>query len=298
MASVYGSNVPTVFHKTLNIIWGDETKTEPSWKGYLEEKTVSKRWFEDIEMVDPGLWDETDEGNDLALDEYSEGIVVRFRPVKFSKRLVIPEEIIEDAEYERAYDATRMLGRTCVQTQNYNAVAILNNAFDSNFVGGDGLEMCSTLHVIKGGATVSNELATPLSPSNTAVQTMLIACEKMPGTNGYVTGIRMTKLFGPSNHKWRFKEILKSEKRDDTSNNAVNALKGELSDQYASVPEMTSTTNWFAKTNAMGGGRFFWRRKPRFRQTPSYEDETTVYTGSARWVVGYANWRWVHGSAI
>jgi hypothetical protein len=292
MASVHGGNIPNMFHRTLGAVWSSELeKTEPKWKGYLEEKSTDKRWFDDVEMVDPGLWSETDEGNTIDLDDFSEGIVVRYRPIKFGKRLVIPEEIEEDAVYDEAYDATRMLVRTCVQTQDYYAVGILDDAANTNVVGGDGVTLANASHKIKGGSTVSNILSPALSPSNTAVQTMLIACEKMIGGNGYIVGITLKNLFGPSNQKFRFKEILKSEKRDDTANNAINALKGELSDTYFSVPHMASTTNWFGRTNVMRGAMFVWRRKPRFRNSPSQRDETKEYTGSARFIVSWTNWR-------
>lgn len=299
MPSVYGGNVPDVFHPTLGAIWTQELENaKPSWMGYLDEKSTKKRWFDDVEMADPGLWDETDEGNDLELDEYGEGLVTRYRPMKFSKRLIIPEEIFEDAAYEEAYDATRMLARTCIQTQSYDAVALLDGA--GSFTQVDGVAMISTAHPIRGGAAVSNALggATPLTPSNTAVKNMLVMCEKFVGTNGWISGVKLTKLFGPSDHKWRFKEILRSEQKDDTANNAINALRGELSSEYASVPEMSSTTNWFGKTNSMRGLMFIWRRKPRYRQTSNNENETTIYTGSARWTKGFSNFRGVIGSLI
>lgn len=292
MASVHGGNIPNLFHKTLGAVWSAELdKMEPKWKGYLEEKSTDKRYFDDVEMVDPGLWTETDEGNVIDLDDYSEGITVRYRPIKFAKRLVIPEEIEEDAVYEEAYDAVKMLARTCVQTQDYYAVGILDDANNSNVVGGDGVSLGSASHVVKGGGTVSNILSPALTPSNTAVQTMLIACEKMVGSNGYIVGITLRNLFGPTNQKFRFKEILKSEKRDDTANNAINALKGELSDTYYSVPHMASTSNWFGRTNAMRGAMFVWRRKPRFRKSGENRSETTEHTGSARFLVNWTNWR-------
>lgn len=297
--SAQTGNFPSVYHKILGEVWSDEgNETQAVWKQYLEEKTTNKKYFDDVELVEPGLWSETEEGADLALDDYSEGIKKRYEAKKFSKRLIIPDELKEDSQYPEIYDAVRMLRQTCESTQDYDAVGILNDAFTGSFnygLSGDNVAVCSASHLIRGGATVSNVI-TPLSPSNPAVQAMLVAAEKMPGTNGFIRSIRLMKIVGPTNHKWRFKEILKSELKDDTANNAINALKGELSSNYVSVPYMASTTNWFGKTNVKRGAMWFWRRKPRFKAGEEIRNETEIHTGSARWDKGVSNWRAFIGS--
>jgi hypothetical protein len=294
--SVLSNNFQNIWFKILGEVWYDEgEKTAPIWSQYLDEKSTDKKYFDDIELVDPGLWSETDEGADLDLDDFGEGIKTRYEPKKFSKRLIIPEELEEDGQYEQAYDAARMLRRTCTVTQDYDAVNILNSAFDTTVTFGDGVAMCVTNHPIRGGSTVSNAFATPISPSNTAVATMLIQAEKMPGTNGFRYGVRLKKIVCPTNQKFRFREVLKSQQRDDTANNAINAIAGDLESEPVSVPFMSSTTNWFGKTDAMRGGMFVWRRKPRFRRSNDINNETKIFTGSARWVVGMSNFRWVIG---
>lgn len=291
-ASAGSNNFSSIWHKILGAVWSDEmAKSTPMWGEYLEEKTTVKKYFDDVEMVDSGLWSETDEGNDLDLDDFGEGIKTRYEVKKFAKRLIIPEELEEDGQYPEAYDASRILARTGQLTQDYDAVGMLNNMFDTTVTWGDGQAWMSASHPIRGGGTVSNVLATPLSPSNTAVQAMIIIAEKMPGTNGFRHGLKLLKIVCPTNQRFRFAEILKSEKKDDTSNNAVNALAGELQAKPVAVPFMSSTTNWMGKTNAMRGALFVWKRKPRFRQTSEFSNETKIFTASARWVTGVSNFR-------
>jgi hypothetical protein len=298
MASAYSGNFGSVFHKILGAVWSDQrAKSEPVWKQYLQEKSTVKKYFDDVELVDPGLWSETDEGADIDLDDYSQGIITRYEPKKLAKRLIIPEELEEDSQYTEIYDATRMLATTCESTQDYDAVQVLNDAFlGASLVSGDNVAYCSASHVLRGGPTVSNIISPALSPSNTAVQAMLIIAEKMPGTNAFIKGVKLLKIVCATNSKWRFKEILKSEQKDDTANNAVNALKGELSATPVSVPYMSSTTNFFGVTNVERGGMFIWRRKPRFRQSNVETSEVKQFTGSARWTKGVSNWRYFIGS--
>jgi hypothetical protein len=299
LASVYSGNFPSVFHKILGAVWTDEAeKSEPVWKQYLQEKSTIKKFFDDIELVEPDLWNETDEGADLDLDDYSQGITKRYEAKKFSKRLIIPEELEEDSQYDEITDAVRMLQNTCELTQDYDAVGLLNDAFNGTTdsgLAGDGVAVCSGSHLIRGGATVSNVISPTLSPSNVAIQAMLISAETMPGTNGRIRPIKLEKVVGSANLKWRFKEILKSEQKDDTANHTINSIKGSLSSEPVSVPFMSSTTNYFGITNVKRGAMFIWRRKPRFRNSNVETSETKQYTGSARWTKGVSNWRYFIG---
>ncbi len=292
LPSVMEGSVQDLFQKTLGTIWNASLKSKtPVWKDYLDEKSTDKRFYDDVEMVDPGLWTETDEGSDIELAEYAQGIVTRYRPIKFAQRLVIPEEIEEDAVYEEAYAATAMMGRTCVSTQDVYAVGLIDDAANTNVTWGDGVTLANSAHPIRGGSTISNILSPAVLPSNSAIQLILTAAAKMRGGNGYLAPVDVTKVCGPVNHYWRFKEILKSERKDDTANNAINALKGDLSSDPVKIPYMSSSTNWFAKTNAMGGMVWVWRRKPRYKNSGEIKSESTVYVGSFRATTGVSNWR-------
>ena len=293
--STLSNNWSAVWFKILGAVWASsEAKNEPVWKGYLDEISTDKKYFDDVERVGPGLWAETDEGADRDLDDFGQGIITRYEAKKFSKRLIIPEELEEDSQYPEIYDATRMLQETCTLTQDYDAVGVLNDATTTanGRVGGDGQAMCSASHPIRGGSTVSNLLPTPLAPANTAMATMLVLIDKLANPSGFITGgYKAMKVVGPSNYRFRMKEIWKSEQKDDTTNNAINSLMGEGVGAYVPVPFMSSTTNWFMRTNVKRGAMFVFRRKPRLRQTSNNENETKIATGSARWTTGFSDWR-------
>lgn len=300
LANVFSGNFPSVYHKILGKVWMDEeVKSEPYWKQYLEEVETVKKYYDDVELVMPDLWGETDEGADMDLDDYSQGLTKRYEAKKFTKRLIIPEELKEDSQYPEIYDAVRMLQQTCRLTQDYDAVGLLNDAFtgatDSG-TAGDLVSVCNLSHLIRGGGTVSNILSPALSPSNTAIQGMLIIAEKMPGTNGRTIPVRLTAIVTPTDQKWRFREILRSEGKDDTANRTINALKGELSSDPRGIPFMSSKTNFFGLTDVKRGAMFVWRRKPRFKAGNMQENETEQHTGSARWTKGVSNWRKLIGS--
>ncbi len=301
-ASTYSNNWSAVWFKILGAVWDSSAaKNEPVWKKYLDEEETDKKYFDDVERVGPYLWAETEEGQDLDLDDFGQGIITRYEAKKFSKRLIIPEELEEDSQYPEIYDGTRMLQETCVLTQDYDAVGVVNDWFSTTNgrIGGDSKAMCDSAHPIRGGGTVSNVLPTALSPSNVAMATMLVLIDKLPNPAGLITGgYKAQKIVGPSNYRFRMKEIWKSDLKDDTANNAINSLKGEGVSEYVPVPFMSSTSNWAMRTNVKRGAMFVWRRKPRFRKSSNDTNETKIVTGSARWTTGFSDWRTFVGSNI
>ena len=58
-------------------------------------------------------------------------------------------------------------------TKQVKAANVLNNAFDPNFTGGDGVELCSAVHPIVAG-TFANELGTAADLNETSLEQSLI----------------------------------------------------------------------------------------------------------------------------
>ncbi len=292
------NQVPSQFWQGIvEETWTDEIgKKEPACMSYLTEKTTKKKSVEYGETVGPQLWQPTAEAQDLVLDSFSTGIMTRVEPQKFSKRLIVSEEMIDFEEFSKIYDASRMLASTYKLTIGYDGVGILNDMFTgaNGHIAGDALSYANAAHPIKGGATISN-LMSPVSPSNMAITTMLVTADRLPGSNGLINGgqYKVTKLVGPSAYRFRMKEILKSGQKDDTANNAINSLKGELS-EYVPEPLMVSTTNWFGKTDVDLGSIILFARKARFRSEPNFTNETKAWMGSAIWQCAVINWRdWI-----
>lgn len=307
MASTMLDNWGTqVWNQFVHELWGfTQKQSQTVWQSYMDEKSNDRLMFDDVGIVPPDLWMPTEAGQDLKLDSFGQGFVTHYRHEKFSKRLIVPEEFETFSKYPEIYDAARMLSYTEKLTEDYYAVQYINDAFTTanGRIGGDSLALCAQ-HTIKGGGNVSNffgtstgNLGAALSPSNVAMQVTLVAVEKTAAENGRIDRqYKATKVVGPSEYRFRFREILDSEQKDDTSNNALNALQGELSGKYISVPYMTSTLNWFVKTNVMKGGlTWFWGIKPKFRKVSHETNETTVFLGSAYWTAGWSDYRTMFG---
>lgn len=297
---ITNSNIPSTLKPTLDIVWGDQVKGKLDWENCNFKVSNSTDAYEDDqEFAHTGLMPPKAQGNMMALDSIQQGYSKRYTHVTYALRMVVSEEALADCKYEEAIQGTKSIGRSAKLTQEYEAASIFINAFSSNNVGGDAVSLCNTAHPLPKGGTASNQLATAMSLSETAVETMSVAMSKLPGSNGIVqSGYELKKLVIPFDLRFRAARILKSTQQNDTNNNAINAIKEELSVTYGCNRYFTSTTNWWGTSDLESGLRFIWRQKAKFRQHNTEDNLTATFSGYQRFSVGWTDWRDVYGSNI
>ena len=75
----------------------------------------------------------------VTFDDAQETFTARYTNETMHLAFAITEEAIEDNLYDRlASRYTKALARSMASTKNIKGAAVLNNAFDANFAGGDG----------------------------------------------------------------------------------------------------------------------------------------------------------------
>jgi hypothetical protein len=293
------SNIPSTLKPVLNKVWGDQVKGTLDWMtlGFNVENS-SDAYEDDQEFAHTGLMPAKAQGAMLALDTIQQGYSKRYLHVTYGLRMVVSEEALADCKYDEAIAGAKSIGRSAKLTQEFETASIFVNSFSSSYVGGDGVALCSASHPLPKGGTASNTLATPMSLSETAVETMWAAMSKLPGSNGIVqSGYDLKKIIIPKELHFRANRILRSEQQNDTNNNAINVLK----DMKITIGEdryFTSTTNWWGKSDLDTGLRFFWRQKPMSRQHNDEDNYTCTFTGLERFSCGWTDWRDVYGSSI
>lgn len=300
MSVVVTQTIRTSLKPTLDSIVTDELKESLEWEdcGFAVSSTTDA-YIDDQELAGTGPAQPKAEGATMAVDSVQEGFSKRYNMTAFGQRMIFSEEAIRDRKYEKFTDATGNLMRALKLTQELEAASVFINSFSSSYPGGDLVALCSASHpLVKGASTYSNTMDTNLSFSETGVETMSIKMRKLPGPNGYVTnGYRLVKLVLPEEYRFEAKRILKSERQNDTNNNAINALKDEKI-TFATNVYFTSASNWWGISSAKKGLRFVWRDKPEFRDENTNSNYTIEYSSYERFAVGWTDPRGVFGSSI
>jgi hypothetical protein len=296
---VTDSNIPSTLKPTLDKIFGNEVKDELDWMecGYKQSNS-SDAYEDDQEFAGTGLLPPKAQGSPLALGSIQQGYAKRYLHITYGLRFTVSEEALADCKYDDAIKGTKNLGSSAKLTQEYEAAAVFINAFSSSYVGADAVSLCNTAHPLPLGGTASNQLATAMSLSETAIETMWANMSQIPASNGIVVnGYDPKHLVVPKPLWFRANRILRSELQNDTANNALNVLKG-MGIEIGSNRYFTSNTNFWLVSDLDDGLRFIWRQKPMFREHNTEDNYTATFSVIERFSVGWSNWRDVYGSNI
>ena len=160
----------------LNALFGLEYARYEDESAEIYDTESSERAFEEEVMLSGfGSAPVKQEGSAVTFDDAQEAYTARYTHETIALAFSITEEAIEDNLYDRlASRYTKALARSMANTKQVKAAAVLNNAFDSNFAGGDGKELCATDHPLVNNGTLRNEPSTDADLNETSLENALI----------------------------------------------------------------------------------------------------------------------------
>jgi len=239
------------------------------------------------------------EGAPVVFDDATEAYTSRYTHQTFALAFAITEEAIEDNLYDRlAARYTRALARSMSQTKQQIAADVLNNAFSNTVTGGDGVELCSTLHPLANGGTFSNELATPADLSETSLEQSLIDIAAFVDERGLKIALQGTKLIIPKELQFTAERILKSPLRVATADNDINAIKnmGMIPQGYRVNHFLTDTDAFFIMTDAPNGLKHFVRSPIKTAIEGDFDTGNVRFKARERYSFGFSDARGIFGS--
>ena len=208
------------------------------------------------------------EGAPVVFDDATEAYTSRYTHNTYALAFAITEEAIEDNLYDRlASRYTRALARSMSQTKQQIAADILNNAFNSTYTGGDGVELCSTAHPLANGGTFRNELSTAADLSETSLEQSLIDIAAFVDERGLKIALQGVKLVIPKELQFTAERVLRTPLSTTPggsnafAKNDVNALlnMGMIPQGYRVNHFLTDTDAFFIITDAPNGLKHFVR---------------------------------------
>ncbi len=294
MSEVFTSTAALALKQTLEDIDTDDSGSDGSkavFTKWMTTKTMADNYVEFYEVAGSGLAGEKPEGESIPVGTIYEGPLTRFNARTYGQRMIVSDEALEDLKYDKVIMAAKRNSRSLWKLADFDATLILVRATSASFVGGDGQPLASTAHVLPGGGTYSNMLATAMSPSKAALVIANAQLMQQVGHDGLIDGVEAKKAVYPVQQWGVWREVLGSS-NDPTPGafNAINVINRDLSIQGVPIKYWTNTTtNWALITDADLGLMWFWRRKPK-SNTWVTEDKTMMnYAITARWTRGWVN---------
>jgi hypothetical protein len=283
----------------LNALFGLE------YKNYADEHTQifdienSDRAFEEEVMLS-GFANASvkPEGSSVNFDTAQESFTARYTHETLALAFSITEEAIEDNLYARlASRYTKALARSMANAKQVKGANVLNNAFDSSFTGGDGVELCSAVHPIVAG-TFKNELSTAADLNETSLEQSLIDIAAMTDERGLKIAAKGVKMIIPSALQFTAERLMKSQGRTGTADNDINAVgnMGMIPQGYVVNHYLTDTDAFFIKTDVPNGLKMFVRAPIKTAMEGDFETGNVRYKARERYSFGFSDPRGIFGS--
>ena len=283
----------------LNALFGLEYKNYANEHAQIFDTENSDRAFEEEVMLSGfGNAGVKPEGQSVNYDAATETFTARYTHETLALAFSITEEAIEDNLYDRlASRYTKALARSMANAKQVKAANVLNRAFNSSYTGGDGLELCSTAHVIVSG-TEQNELSTAADLNETSLEQAMIDIAALTDERGLKIAAQGRKMIVPSALQFTAERLLKSVGRTGTADNDISAVvsMNVIPQGYVVNHYLTDTDAWFIKTDVPNGLKHFVRAPIKTAMEGDFETGNVRYKARERYSFGWSDWRGVFGS--
>lgn len=279
--------------------WGrmyDEHKVE--YTDLFDEDSSEKAYEEDVEITGFGLAPVKPEGTGTQYDTETQGVVTRYTHVAYSLGYIVTYEELRDNLYEVVSKRrAQALAYSMRQTKENVCANVYNRAFNATYTFGDGTTAISTTHPTLNG-NQSNLLTNAADLSEAAIEDLVIQIMATVNNRGLKVSNLPQSLHIPVQLWFEANRILNSVLQNDTTNNAVNALRAT-----ATFPKgikvnhyFSSATAWFVRTNIPRGLTHFTREGVSFDQDNDFDTKNAKAACYERYSVGLTDWRQLWGT--
>lgn len=292
-------SIPRALQYGLDVIIDQNGK---DYKGVgdslFQDVSTEKGYWEMMQLAGMGVAGLLGEGDAITYDSIDQHFVFRVPVQTIEKSARITRNAIKDNVYENLMPRiAREQLKALSHARDINQSNILNRAFTSGYVYGDGLVLCSTAHTLQTGSTSSNRLAADTDFSEDALESMSILVDNFLNDDGLVSMYESKTLVYPTALKFEVSRVIHNPYRPATADRDINASyrAGVVKDDKM-WKRLSDSDAYFLTTNAEYG-LVMVRREGIFTQS-SQDPYTfdTIVSAAERYWPSVGDWRCVVGT--
>jgi len=226
-----------------------------------------------------------------------------FTHKEYAKGVAIERKLWDDDQRGNIRRRAANLGLSFGTTIANHAASILNNAFSSSFLGGDGVALCHDAHPNRPSdtGTTFDNLGTTAFSYNAVVSTLQLG-KRLTDDRGNPLPIIFDTLVVPIELEASAYEVTNAINKP-TAAAAVNEANFVGSQGLRTLvdPYLTDSNNWFMvdSRQAAQHALWFWRVRPELTLDPASDyNLVSRYRGYMRYSFGWDDWRWVFGHQV
>lgn len=295
------ANAKSLLQPGIDRIFGVEYKAFPEQWSQLFEKRTSKKADEfDVKISGMGVAAEKSEGGLYTYDVMNEVGRKGYKHKVYGLAFGITEEAVDDNLYlNLAQLGSKFLVRGLKIAKEINCASVLNNAFNSSYVGYDGKELCATDHPLAGGGTIANEPSVAVDLSETALESAINDIAGWVDDRGIKICAMAQRVVVPMELQWTVNKLLSSKAvlQPGTANNTINSLV--TTNAFPKEPFiynwLTDPDSWFIMTDVPNGLTYFQRKSVTTGMEGNFDDDTMKYKAKERYSFGFTDYLAVYG---
>ena len=284
----------------LNALFGLEyARYGEEHKEIYETETSERSFEEETKLSGFSAAPVKGEGNAIAYDNAQEAWTARYNHETIALGFSLTEEAIEDNLYDSlSARYTKGLARAMAYTKQVKAAAVLNNAFNGAYVGGDNVSLLNSAHPLVNGGTNANTPSTAADLNETALENAVIQIAAWTDERGLLIAARPKKLIVPPALQFVATRLLDTELRVGTNNNDINAIKnnGSIPEGYTINHFLTATNAWYLTTDVPNGLKMFVRTPLKNDMDGDFDTGNVRYKSRERYSFGYSDPLGIYGS--
>jgi len=284
----------------LNALFGLEyARYGEQHKEIFETETSERSFEEETKLSGFSAAPVKNEGSAISYDNAQEVFTARYNHETIALGFSLTEEAIEDNLYDSLSSRyTKALARAMAYTKQTKAAAVLNNGFDTDYKGGDGVPLFSAAHPLVSGGTNSNIPSVAADLNETSLEAAVIQIAAWTDERGLLIAAKPRKLVIPPSLQFVATRLLETELRVATADNDLNAIKsnGSIPEGYCVNNFLTDTDAWFLTTDVPNGLKHFVRTPMSTSMDGDFDTGNVRYKARERYSFGWSDPLGMYGS--
>lgn len=279
--------------------WGqvyEEHQTE--YTDLFDSDSSRQNYEEDVQLTGFGLAPVKSEGAGVQYDSEIQGFTTRYTHIAYALGYVVTKEELDDNLYEQvSKKRSAALAMSFRQTKENIAANVYNRAFNSTYKGGDGVQLCSTVHPNVTGGTWANRPTVDVDLSEAALEDAIIALMGYTNDRGLLINVMPKTLHIARNELFNAQRILHSSYQTGNANNDINVIKSGnyIPGGFKVNHYFTSPHAWFIRTNIKDGMKYYERIGIEFDQDNDFDTSNAKAKGYERYSFGWTDPRSIYG---
>jgi hypothetical protein len=266
---------------------------------FREEQGIPRNYHEEPVLYGFGAAPQLPDGTPISYQQGGVLFLQRYIYNVYGLAFALTKVLVEDGDHIRIGQVyAKHLAQSLIETKETLSANVLNRAFNSSYVGGDGVSLINTSHPIVNG-TFSNQLSTAANLSQTSLEQMLIQIRQAVDNNGKKIRLVPRQLVVAPGNIFQAEVLLKSVLRAGSANNDINPVKsiGLLDEGAAVLSRLTNANAWWVQTDAPEGMKLLMRRALEKTMEGDFETDSMRYKATERYQVGWTDPRSMYGTA-